>query len=366
MSVTVEFREDRKKFQVTYYLLGKRKRPLFDSKTEADNFARRVKLGIAEIRDTSITADEAGKAYFARVSERKSKKSRCNDKRYINLHFHFMTYERGIDRLGSVELEDMEAFRDWLLVQKEYDGKALNMGPSTVNRCLAVMKHFYKRHVQWKNISDSPCTYLEFLSSEQKARRAMSLDQYLLALNKAETWVKVVLQFSFLTGAPPVCIERMVWDDVDFQGRTFSVLRKKGAKAKPKRTMLPMIDDVFALLMALRNTTSEVNGPVFRDDRGMPLVADRISKASNRVIRAAGVEGVTLYGLRHALASDLTAANVATELVRQAMIHSSITTTQLYANKSGMTSLVNAIESVRGGSLVAVAQKRLRMRGGQK
>jgi integrase len=67
-----------------------------------------------------------------------------------------------------------------------------------------------------------------------------------------------------------------------------------------------------------------------------------------------------MYSLRHALASDLTNANVATEIVRQAMGHASIQTTQRYANKGGLQAVANALTQVRGGSLVAVSENGLR------
>lgn len=357
MSVTVTFRKDRKKYQVTYWLDGKRYRPLFDAKTEADNFARRIRLGLSPENADSVTIEEAGKKYFETESQKKSPKSRSNDKRYINLHFHFMTYERGIQHLSSVTLEDMEAFRDWLPKQTEYDDKPMRMGESTVNRCLRVLKHFYKRCVQWKHIKETPCQYLEFLEAEQKDRQAMTGEEYLKALEQADPWFKPVMQFAYLTGAAASSISRLTWDDVSFPTRTYSLLRKKGKAAKWKRIPLAMTDQVFALLLMIQNQTPNAAGQVFRDPNGRGLLADRITKTGNAAIKAAGFEDVTMYSMRHALASDLTAANVATELVRQAMGHASISTTQRYANKVGVKTVAGAIETVRGGSLVAVGKK---------
>lgn len=353
MSVRVTYRKDRKRYQVSYRLDGKRHRPLFREKQEADNFARRIRLGLSPESTDSITIDEAGKKYYYSVSQKKNPKSRANDKRYINLHFHFMTYERGIERLATVSLEDMEAFRDWLPVQTEYDNKPMKMGPATVNRCLRVLKHLYKKCVQWKHIKESPCTYLEFLDVEENERRAMTGQEYLKALEHTDDWFKPVMQFTYLTGAPASCIARLKWDDVDLVSRTYSILRKKGRKAKWKRTPMAMTDQVFALFAMLRNQWPSVEGAVFRDPVGRPLLSDRITKLGNAAIRAAGLKDVTMYCMRHALASDLTAANVATEIVRQAMGHASIATTQRYANKVALRSIAGAIESVRGASLVA-------------
>lgn len=357
MSVNISFRKDREKWQVTYWHLGKRKRPLFDEKREADNFARQVRLGLTPETRDSITIAEASKQYFERVSGRKNSKSRINDRRYLNLHFHFMTVERGIEKLRTIELADVEAFRDWLPRQKEYDGKEMSMGPGTVNRCLRVLKHFFKRHVQWKSIPESPCLYLEFLEEVPTERKVMTVEQYQAMFEKLESWMQPVVYFSFLTGAPPSCIERLTWADVDLQARTFSLLRKKGARAQWKRIPMAMTEPTFALLVAIRNQWPVAEGEVFRDNRGCRIRADRITRKAGEALKAAGIKGVTLYGLRHALASDLTMAGTPTELVRQAMGHQSIATTQRYANKLHLTAISGALESVRGGSLVANGEK---------
>lgn len=362
--VKVTFRKDRKRWQVKYDLDGKRYRPLFDQKLEADNFARRIKLGLSPEDRESITIDDAGKKYFGSLPEKVHEKSKANTKRYINLHFHFMTYERGIDRLASVQLEDMEAFRDWLPKQTAYDGKPMSMGNSTVNRCLAVMKRFYKRHVQWKDIAENPCVHLEFLDADENERRAMTGDEYLSTLKSADNWFKPVLQFIYLTGAPPSVVSRLKWSDVDFQGRCYWALRRKGRKARLRRTPIAIAEQTFALLLMIRNQWPGVEGAVFRDYAGRPLLADRISRDGNDAIRAAKIEGVFLYGLRHALASDMTAANVATEIVRQVMGHASIVTTQRYANKVPLKSIAGAIETVRGGSLVANGENEQRIKEG--
>jgi hypothetical protein len=170
MSVKIEFRKDRQKWQVTYYLAGQRKRPLFDEKPEAQDFARKIELGLSPEPQDTITIAQASREYFDRVSCKKNPKSKSNDKRYFNLQEHFMFSERGIERLGTVRLEDMEAFRDWLLTGPLYLDEKVEMGPSTVNRCIRVLKSFYRKHVQWKNIGESPCLYLDPLDSVPRER----------------------------------------------------------------------------------------------------------------------------------------------------------------------------------------------------
>jgi site-specific recombinase XerD len=351
MSVKIEYRKDRLRWQVTFYYDGQRRRRLFASELEARNFSRKIQLGISPEAATSTTVEEAIKKYYESVSFRKNKNSKINDKRYLNLLFHFMTEERGIEHLKTVQLDDMEAFRDWLPLQTEYDGKPMKMGSSTVNRLLRVIKHFFRKHVQWKTIVESPCYHLELLEAEENARPPMTKDQFLKSFEAAPQWFKPVFRFIYLTGAPPSCVERLVWSDVDFSSKTIWLTRKKGSKAKWKRVPIPMIDEAHALLLEQRAIYPE--GNVFRNESGTKLDAHWCSSTGNKAIKRAGLKGVTLYGLRHALATELTEANVATELVRQALGHSSISTTQKYLKNIQNKTLVAAVSGVRGG-LVAV------------
>lgn len=356
MSVKVSFRKERGKHQVTYWVGGKRKRKLFTEEIKADQFARKMGLGL-QPEGESIPISDAVKRYYETESEKKSRNSKINDKRYFNLMYHYMTVERGIERIGTIELMDLEDFRDWLLGLKEYDGKEMSMGPNSVNRCMRVLRHFFKKCVRWKFIQHSPAMYLEFLVVDHKEEPKMTGEEFQAVaawlVGSELAWFLPTFCFARLTGAAGSSIARMDWTDVDFTGRAYWILRKKGQEKKWKRTRLPMTNQIFALLVEIRNQWPAVEGFVFRDSVGNPLTADRICKVGNRAIRSAGVVGKTMYSMRHALASDMTAAGIPTEVVRQAMAHASITTTQRYAGKVDLRVIEGAINSVRGGSVVA-------------
>lgn len=355
MSVKLVFRKDRNKWQVTYWIEGKRKRPLFDEKSEALNFARKAELGLDESRDRkSITIDSAIKSYYAdHTLIKKGKVSHTTDKRYFNLLFHFLTEVRGLEYLKSVKLQDLETFQVWLGEQMSYDGKPMKMGPATVNRAFNSIRHLFKKHVQWGSIDASPAICLDRLNAEENQRRAMTSDEFVLALKKAPEWFKPVFTFIHLCGTPPSCIERLTWEDVDFAGCKYTIKRMKGREGKLKRISLPLTDAAAVILLELRSRYKDGVLAVFRNEDGHPLNADRCSKVGNDAIRSAGLSGVVLYGLRHGLATDLTNANVSIEIVRQALGHASITTTQRYVKQLKSETLTNALSIVRGG-LVAV------------
>ncbi len=357
MSVKVRFRKDRKRWQVDYVIDGKRKKPLFLEKPEADKHARKIRLGLAPEDQESITIDEAGKKYFKLISPKKCPKSKSNDQLYLNLHHYFMTEDLGIERMGTVRLEDLQAFRDWLPKLKEQpwpvaDGstkhRPMAWSNSTVNRCVRVIKAFYRQHIKWGDLKADPCTYLEFLGTTPKERAVMNHEQYMATFEKLELFMRRPLTLMYLAGVPASCVARLEWADVNFTTREFTVWRLKGRRAEVKRIKLGMTDQVFALLVGIRNQWPEVHGAVFRDHNGIPLLADRITKTCNEAARTAGIKGVTMYGLRHALATDMTEANISAELVRQAMGHSSISTTLNYTKKVQLKAVSGAVETVRG------------------
>ncbi|MGE3756899.1 MAG: tyrosine-type recombinase/integrase [Pseudobdellovibrionaceae bacterium] len=351
MSVKLVYRSDRQKWQVTHYIGKKRKRPLFENKQVAEAFIRRLQLSLG-MEQEGITLEDAIKAYFESVTKRKSSASHATEKRYFNLLFHFLTVERGVHTVPAVTLQDLEAFQHWLLVQKTYDGRPLNMCASTVNRVFSSVRHMFRKFVQWGYRPESPCAYLDSLEATAKPRRAMSVGEFRLALGKAPDWFKPVWTFIYSSGAPPICIERLKWAQVSMSDRLFALTRYKGAKAQQKLTWLPMTDDVFSIFIAMRNKYP-TGDHVFRNSVGRPLTSDRCSKTANDAIKAAGLKGLTLYSARHGLASDLTAAGVPTEVVRQSLGHASITTTQRYANKLHKDTLLRALNLVRGDGLVA-------------
>lgn len=347
MSVKVTYRKDRNKWQVTYWVDGKRNRPLFPTEREANDFKRKVLLGLTREGKESITLEDAIKSYFHDVTlKTKSRTSQKNDERYFDLLFGFLDHDRGIKYLDEVTLQDLEACQHWLLEIKEFLGRPVSMSPSTVNRAFHSIRHLFKKHVQWGNIQTSPCAYLDNLKAQENERRPMTKAEFEKAFAKAPLWFRPAFKFIHLTGAPPSCVERLTFDDVDFDRRTFRFRREKGGIKSIIE--IPMIDEVFELLSS--QFVRLRIGAVFRNEGLEPLTATWCSRVGNKAIRDAGVCGVVLYSLRHALATDLTNANVATELARQAMGHKSITTTQRYAKKAKSDSLIRALSVVRGGS----------------
>lgn len=351
--MSIRYRPDRKKWEASVLVHGQRKRPLFQSKREAVEFEREFRLGKIGLKReaASPTIDEAFSAYFEQESAQKNPISAKNDRRYLGLTFHFLTVVRRLELLDEVELDDLKALRKWLKneqrVDHDYKGA---WSPATVNRCMATLKVLFSQQVQSGKLKSDPCLYLDNLPIEPIRRRAMTPVEYETIFDAAPEWFRPALSFMRITGARPSSICRLTWEHVDLSKRVLVLKSKKGAKGKVRIIPVPIGNDLFAILVAERNRRpmAAPSDFVFKNEHDEPLAAEWMSKIGNRVIRRCGLRGVSLYGLRHALAVDLTEAGVPTEVVRQALGHSNISTTQRYAQNIHLGVVADAVERVRG------------------
>lgn len=343
--MSIRFRSDRKTWEVSYVdRNGKRKRPQFDTKTEALAFrpADETPMPIEEPSNAdSIKIVSALKVYYANVSSTKSVCSHKGEDRVFNLMGAYLTQVKGLTYLHEVRYGHMLALQNWMQKPMVLEGKTYKWAPSTVNRAFNSIKDFFVYWVRDEKLLSSPCAHLKHLEHEDNSRKPMTLEQFKLAHAKADPWFKSAMLFVYLTAAAPSTVERLKWSDVDFDRGIVTLTRRKGAKGRWRRIEQPMTEALVELLA----TQARRHAFVFSCESGKPLSAEWCSRMGNRAIKAAGVPGV-LYCARHAMASDLTDANVNLEVIRQLMGHSNIRTTQRYAKPKSET-LANALRLVR-------------------
>lgn len=350
--MSVIYRSDREKYQATVWVNGKRRRPLFDTKKEADDFDRKHRLGkfgLTEQRE-SILISEGFKAYFETESVFKSKKSKDNDQRYINFAFHFLSAVKGLEYLDEVELEHLQGFQSWIeLAHKCGEESKDRWAIPTVARCCKMIKHLFHKAAMTKKLKEDPALYWSIPVGESKRRRPMTLEEFNTIYEKSESWFKPVLTFKRHTGARGSSIAGLQWQDVDLARRILVLRSRKGGRQKVRQITLPVVDEVFSLLVGLRNARpfARPTDHIFLTGVGEPIDPRWIASCASRLIKKCGLEGVVFYGLRHALATDMTEAGISLEITRQALGHSSVRTTQIYAQGIGIASIAKAIDAVR-------------------
>jgi site-specific recombinase XerD len=350
--MSLRFRPDRKKWELSIKDGGKRKRLLFDTKREAaDHLAPPVTDSKPVCLETqsSITLESAIASYFSARSSTKSRCSKAGERRTFNLKYHFLVSEKGLTYLDQVRYSHLVELQNWLGQPRVYKGKQMHWSPSTVNRAFNSIKDFYVYWVRNETLKSSPAVHVKSLSAPENARRPMTDEEYVRVHRASDDWFRPVVTFMYMSASASSSVARFRWEDVNFEAKEVTITRRKGKSAPWRRKTYPMLDDMAKLLADYRLSypLAKQRDVVFRNEHGKALTAEWCSRVGMRAVRAAGLSGVYFYGLRHALASDLTDANVSMEVIRQLMGHSNIRTTQRYAQPKSDT-MIAALRLVRG------------------
>jgi integrase len=211
-------------------------------------------------------------------------------------------------------------FREWLDEQP--------WKPSSLNRMKTVLRSVYKLAIENGKAKSNPAraikrrreenTKLRFLSrQEDVALRAeitktcpWHLPEYLVALN---------------TGLRPSEQYEMEWSNVDFLRKQVSILRSK--TGDPRH--IPMNSEVVSALRKVEERP--VRGQrIFLSENGQALVGYKHWFLP--ALKAAKIDGVTWYTLRHTFASRLVMAGVNLRTVADLMGHKQVQMTMRYSH----------------------------------
>jgi integrase len=341
--MSVRWRPDRKKWEVAVMVNGRRVRELITKKKEAE--ARDLELrsnrgNVKGMKPPYLVVD-AFASYLKTESAQKTPKSQKADIAFITLANCFFASRK---LLEDITLEDLQAFQ---IHCKENE----HWAATTIALRMKILKSILKKAAATGRILKDPSVHWKVPRGTVRRRRPMNQaeSERLLAQAKG-SWFEPVLLFMRLTGARGASIAALRWRDVDFEQGIVLLTSRKGGREVEKTIPFPMFDELFQLLARERNKnpTASLEDFVFRDGSFRPLTGARVSDHGYRLIKAAGMKGLQLYSLRHALAADLTAKGVSLEIARQLMGHSSVRQTQEYAQGVGIATLKDSMRLIRG------------------
>jgi site-specific recombinase XerD len=133
--------------------------------------------------------------------------------------------------------------------------------------------------------------------------------------------------------------------DLDPEAGTLVVQRGKGGK----RRVVGVDAGTAALVgrwLEVRRRRGIGGGPLFCTLRGRPMDQSYVRHLLPRLARRAGVERrVHAHGLRHAFAVELVRSGAPLYVVRDALGHSSVATTQVYLSRVGAHEAVDAMRA---------------------
>ena len=342
--MSVKWREDRKKWLVHRTVAGKRMRILCATKKEAMELDQRLKLLRLEcigIPQRYSIAD-AFASYLATESQQKTDASKKADKYFFDLGLRFFSDERKLLYVDEITLEDLQLFQI-------FSQKAYAWSDTTVSNKMKLLKALFKKLMVTERLVKNPAEHWKVPAGTGERRRAMTRAEFTTLYETAPDWYRPILAFIRLTGARGASVARLRWSDVDFSMARLLLESRKGGLKKTKKIPFPLYDALYQLLARQKNLDPLAAGEdfVFKNESGGPLTGPVISATAHKLIKKAGLKGVVLYGLRHAIAVDLTEAGVSIEITRQLMGHSTITQTQNYAQGIHSDALSTSIKLIR-------------------
>ncbi len=158
-------------------------------------------------------------------------------------------------------------------------------------------------------------------------RRGWMLQVYDVALGQA-------LRLGEVTG--------LQWSDIDFEAGTVTIQRqigKNGEVGTPKNGEIGTIDlteRAARALLALRKEAMAEGrmpiGPVFLNTLGERLDRSLIERAFSEAVKTAGIEHISMHGLRHTMISWMFLAGVAPTSIQRFARHKVLATTLGYAH----------------------------------
>lgn len=333
----------RGKWVVDYRIGGKRFTPSFQTKGESELFLREIRLrridsliGYNPIRETLLTV--AAEEYLRSVTTKKSERTAEVDK--IALAELLAAFPR--TTVQELSAKEIEFYQSRLSVK---------FHPSTVNRRFNVLKHFFRKCVEWNYTFDNPTKSLVKLQEPESKKVTLVRNDIELMTTVCPPWAQDILQLISRTGIRRNEAINLEWKDVAFEKKTFLVHSRKGGRFRQRD--IPMTSTVYNLFLKKWNEAQKTrinSSLVFVNKNGLRINPRTLSSAVSKAGRKVGLKNAGLHILRHSILTDLAEINQSGSIIQKLAGHSNLITTQRYIhhNTEAVRSSLEKLEESRG------------------
>ncbi len=155
------------------------------------------------------------------------------------------------------------------------------VAPSTVNKCIKILKASFNNAVAKRQLEFSPAEHVESVEVDEANRRPFTGDELTKLLKAADADWQTMILVAFYTGLRLHDCANLTWENVDLQTATLNVLTEKTGR----RQVLPIAEPLSRRL-----------GEIAGDDPAAPLcpmlrgkTASRLSAEFYKVMVKAGI-----------------------------------------------------------------------------
>lgn len=254
--------------------------------------------------------------------------------------------DRRLDQLGPMEIQELYNTMS-----------AKGLSPRTVRYAHSILRSALGQAVRWRMLNSNPADLVELPAKKPKEMRALSPEEasrFLEAI-RGDRW-EVLWEVLLVTGLRPGEALGLKWGDVDWEGGRLRVQRtlrradgNKWSFGEPKtdrsRRSVVVPPSTMDSLRRLRARQAEVRlqrgadydaslNLVFAIHNGLPVDYRVVARRHFRpLVKAAGLEPLRPYDLRHTCATLLLAAGEHPKVVAERLGHSStVMTMDVYSH----------------------------------
>jgi integrase len=296
-------------------------------------------------------------------------------KKSINLSVtHFTLTQACINRLAQVQAyathpttfvdnrRQLGRFIEWAdlplheITQDMVQAKIISLAQelnsnNNANKHLIALKAVFSVAVKSGKITRNPCVGIPMLPVERKAKIIPERDQVAQVLLLANPLDRAYLTIVRFTAARINEINKLTWDDVDFEKGAVRLWTNKKKGGNRKSRWVPCIDKVIDALRLAHSRRTKNSPYVFSN----PTMVEKYpaspekwcyiyrDKFLHTLCRKAGVPEMGYHTLRHLTASEMANRGASLTDIQKVLGHERATTTDGYLQSLGFVSVRGAM-----------------------
>jgi len=245
-----------------------------------------------------------------------------SDKYDMNRYKSLQLYFGGnrIDRIRHADAEEYQKQRkDGILIIRKQ-----NVSNATVNREVFLLKHMFKKAVEWGYLKISPLRNVKMLKEPPGRIRYVKHDEWPRLIQECSPELRNIVIFARHTGWRRGEIFNLQWTDIDWDTGLVTVKERKNNT----NMIIPVMPIVFRLLERLRKTATSTY--VFPGKNGERR--NTLKTAFKAACRRAGIKDLRFHDLRHTFGFDCVEKGYNLAFIQMLMGHKSITSTMRYVH----------------------------------
>lgn len=219
------------------------------------------------------------------------------------------------------------------LIQDYFQDQLRARTQAAVNDDRDVLIAFWHWSMKMFDVRSNPVKKIPKIPTQPRKLYAPSEDDIDAILRAADLDEREWLLAYLLTGAREQELNRMSWDDLDFQGRRVRLWSRKNRDHVLLPAWIPMAESLAAMLSARRERVD--SDLVFPSPRGGGLAVDRRRRLFSLCDKA-GVPRFRFHGLRRYVGSWLAKSGEPIRVIQMILRHTTLAHTERYVKGLGL------------------------------